>query len=576
MEIYKDLNSSEKQQFANLLNSQSKNKIEEGKIFEATVTKISPKYCWVYLDGLKSEPAIDINEIKEMNIFDQIKEGSKIKIVVENLESKSGEIIVSASKAKKIEGWNKLLEKYEKNEVIKIKIKSKIKGGYVCEESETKHLLFMPASQLSNRPTKESFNVINTEMDVKIIQADRKRANLCCSRRELITENKKGDKIKIFDKYNVGDRVDDAIIKSITDWGLFFEINGEIDALCHSSCCSYQRIENLNDMFEVGQKIPVEVISIDDKKLQIGVSIKALLKNPFDNIDNYKVGNIYKVTVKKILAYGVFCELEDSLIALLHQSEISWTEKNPFPKNYFKLDQKIDAQILSIDKETQRVSISYKLTQENPYETVSKTFSKDDPIDVTVSDKNDSGLFVKLPGVGLDAYLHQNQLSWSGNGKDQMDKINKGEKIKVKIVDISVENRKILVSKKALEQDPMNFWSQKKVDDILTTKVISVDKRGLIVKPEGSDFEVFIKKNQIAIQSEDARSERFTVSDRVDAAVTEISMEKRKVSLSIKRVEEINNEIAIKNYSDLSSGKSLPFANLSEKLDNKDKKDKDK
>ena len=572
MEIYKDINNSENKEFANLLNQQSSSKIEEGKIFEATVTKISNKYCWVYLEGLKSEPAIDINEIKEIDLFDKIQEGSKLKIVVENLESKSGEIIVSASKAKKIEGWETLLKKYENNENIKIKVKNKIKGGFVCEEISTKHLLFMPASQLSSRPTKETQNVINSEMEVKIIQADRKRANLCCSRRELISENKKGDKIKIFEKYNVGDRVDDAIVKSITDWGMFFEINGEIDALCHSSCCSYQRIENLNDIFEVGQKIPVEIISKDEKKMQIGVSIKALLKNPFDNIENYKIGENYDVVIKKILAYGVFCELEDSLIALLHQSEISWTEKNAFPKNYFKIGQKIKAKIISIDKDAQRISISHKLTLENPYQKVLDLYGIDSTIEVSVKDKNESGLIVNIPDVNIDAFLHQNQISWNNSNKEFINKISKGNKFKVKIVDVSVENRKILVSKKALEKDPMEFWSNKKIDDILTTKVISVDKKGLIVKPEGSEFEVFIKKSQIAIQAEDARSERFTVSDRVDAAITELSMEKRKISLSIKRVEEINNEIALKNYSDLSSGKSLPFANLSEKLDKKDKK----
>ena len=572
MEIFKDLNSTEQKEFANLLNSQSNNKIEEGKIYEATITKISEKYVWCYLPALKSEPAIDINEIKEINLFDKIKEGSKIKIVVENLESKTGEIIVSASKAKKIEGWETLLKKFENNELINIKIKSKIKGGFVCEETDTKHLLFMPASQLSTRISKETQNVINTEMEVKIIQADRKRANLCCSRKEVISENKKGDKVKIFDKYNVGDKIEDAVIKSITDWGLFFEINGEIDALCHSSCCSYQRIENLNDIFEVGQKIPVEIISKDDKKMQIGVSIKALLKNPFDNIDNYKVGENYKVTVKKILAYGVFCELEDSLISLLHQSEISWTEKNAFPKNYFKVGQQINAQIMSIDKENQRVSISHKLTQENPYEKIKKTFGKDQPVEVTVSGKNESGLLVKFPEINVEGFLHQNQLSWKQSNKENLDSYKVGDKLKVKIVDISVENRKILVSKKALDKDPMEFWSNKKVNDILTTKIVSVDKKGLTVNPEGSDLEIFIKKNSIAIQSEDARPERFTVSDRVDAAITEINMEKRKVSMSIKRVEEINNEIALKNYSDLSSGKSLPFANLSEKLDKKDKK----
>ena len=128
------------------------------------------------------------------------------------------------------------------------------------------------------------------------------------------------------------------------------------------------------------------------------------------------------------------------------------------------------------------------------------------------------------------------------------------------------------MSKKALEKDPMEFWANKKIDDIVTTKIIYVDKKGLTVKPEGSEMEIFIKKNSIAVQSEDARPERFTVSDRVDAAITEINIEKRKISLSLKRVEEINNEIALKNYSDLSSGKSLPFANLSEKLDKKDKK----
>ena len=572
MEIYKDINNSETKEFANLLNNQSKNKVEEGKIFEATVTKISSKYCWVYLDGLKSEPAIDINEIKEINLLDKIKEGSKLKIVVENLESKSGEIIVSASKAKKIEGYETLLKKYENNENIKIKIKNKIKGGFVCEELETNHLLFMPMSQLSNRPTKDNTNVINSEMEVKIIQADRKRANLCCSRRELITETKKGDKSKIFEKYNLGDRVDNAIIKSVTDWGLFFEINNEIDALCHSSCCSYQRIENLNDMFEVGQKIPVEVISKDDNKLQIGVSIKALLKNPFDNIDNYKEGENYNVTVKKILAYGVFCELEDSLIALLHQSEISWTDKNAFPKNFFKIGEKILVKIIGIDKEAQRISISYKATLENPYEKIANKYKNDEVVEVQILNKNESGAVVKIVENNVEAFLHQNQLSWSNNNKQQLEALKKGDLLKVKIVDVSEENRKILVSKKLLDKDPLEFWSDKKIDDILTTKVVSVDKKGLIVKPEGSEMEIFIKKNQIAIQNEDARSERFTVSDRVDAAIIELSLEKRKVGLSIKRVEEINNEIALKNYSDLSSGKSLPFANLSEKLDKKDKK----
>ena len=237
-----------------------------------------------------------------------------------------------------------------------------------------------------------------------------------------------------------------------------------------------------------------------------------------------------------------------------------------------KIGEKILVKIIGIDKEAQRISISYKATLENPYEKIANKYKNDEVVEVQILNKNESGAVVKIVENNVEAFLHQNQLSWSNNNKQQLEALKKGDLLKVKIVDVSEENRKILVSKKLLDKDPLEFWSDKKIDDILTTKVVSVDKKGLIVKPEGSEMEIFIKKNQIAIQNEDARSERFTVSDRVDAAIIELSLEKRKISLSIKRVEEINNEIAIKNYSDLSSGKSLPFANLSEKLDKKGKK----
>ena len=166
--------------------------------------------------------------------------------------------------------------------------------------------------------------------------------------------------------------------------------------------------------------------------MQIGVSIKALLKNPFDNIENYKVGENYDVVVKKVLAYGVFCELEDSLVALLHQSQISWTEKNPFPKNYFKVGQKIKAQIISIDKDNQRISISHKLTQENPFETFEKKYPVGTVIDAQVVNKNEYSLFVSVKDLDLDAFLHCNDLTYLNNGEEELEKYNKGDKIKVK------------------------------------------------------------------------------------------------------------------------------------------------
>ena len=574
MEIYKDLNSPENKQFEKLLNSQlSKNKIEEGKIIDGKITKITEKFVFIFIPGLKSEPIVDINELNIIGLKEKIKIGENIPVLLEKIEDKNGEIIVSAIKAQKIKGWYKLEQAYEDNQSIVGKITSKCKGGVIVEHIDTGSLMFCPGSQISDKPLKNIDHLIGVEQKFAIIKLDKLRGNACVSRRQIVSTNKREDKAKIIEKFNVGDIIKDAVVKGYSSFGCFFEVNNEIDVLVHLQEISYSRVNHPDEVFNIGEKHDLKVISVDKEKLQIGCSIKQLSPDPFEHISNYEIGNKYKVKVDKITDYGCFCSLEPGLSTLLHSSEMSWTKRNIVPKKLFKVGDMIDCVITEIDKDKRRVAISHKLTLENPYDTILNKYPEGSEIDGTISSSNEYALYVKLNNYDIDGFLHANDLSYTNNPEEELKKFKKGDKIKVKILEIKKDEQKIRVGLKQLGNDPFDWFKGKKVNDIITVQVISTDNKGLIVKPENCELDFLIKKSNIAINTSDARPSRFVGGERIDAAISELNIDKRKVSLSIKLLEELQNKEAVSKFSSPLSGKNLPFSSLSEKLDDKKKKD---
>ena len=381
MEIYKDLNNPDNQQFEKLLNSQlSKINIEEGKIIEGKVNKITDKYVFLHVDGLKSEPVLDINELKTMGLNEKIKIGEKISVLLEKLEDKMGEVVVSASKAQKIKGWDKLVEAYEKNEPIMGKITSKCKGGCIVEHIETGSLMFLPGSQISDKPLKDISHLMNEPQKFALIKLDKVRGNACVSRREIISNFKKEDKKLIIEKFKVGDIIKNAEVKGYSSFGCFFNVNNELDVLVHLQEISYSRVNHPDEVFNIGEKHDLKVISVDMEKLQVGCSVKQMSPDPFEHIENYELNKVYKAKVTKIMDFGAFCELEPGLTTLLHSSELSWTKKNVSAKKMFKVGDEIDCVITEIDKDKRRVAISHRLTLENPFE----QFEKKYPIDTVV------------------------------------------------------------------------------------------------------------------------------------------------------------------------------------------------
>ena len=572
MEIYKELKTPASKEFEKLLNSQlSKNKIEEGKIVEGKVAKITDKFIFLFIEGLKSEPVLDINELKTMKIFDKVKVGEKISVLLERIEDKNGEVLVSANKAQKIKGWYELEKAYEKNEPIMGKITSKCKGGVIVEHIDTGSLMFCPGSQISDKPLKDISHLMNEPQKFALIKLDKIRGNACVSRRQIISSYKKEDKAKIVAKYKVGDVIKNAIVKGYSSFGCFFDVNSELDVLVHLQEISYSRVNHPDEIFNIGEKHDLLVISVDKEKLQVGCSIKQLSPDPFERISNYELNKPYKVKVVKLMDFGAFCELEPGLNTLLHSSELNWTKKNPSAKKMFKKGDVIDCVITEIDKEKRRVSISHRLTKENPYETLEKKYPVGSEVEGVVNDINEYAIYLKIDDLEIDAFLHCNDLSYAENTEEELKKYKKGDKLKVKVLEIRKDQQKVRVGLRQTKSDPLDWFKDKKINEAITVKIISSNNKGLTVRPEGCELDFVIKKSQIAINAADARPSRFVGSERIDAAIAELDLSKRKVTLSIKLLEQLQNKEAVSKFSSPLSGKNLPFSSLSDKLEKKEK-----
>ena len=576
MEIYKDLSNPASKEFEKLLNSQlSKVQlIEEGKIIEGKINKITEKFVFLFVEGLKSEPVLDINELKTIGFADKIKVGETIPVLLEKIEDKNGEVLVSASKAQKIKGWDKLVKAYEKNEPIMGKITSKCKGGCIVEHIDTGSLMFLPGSQISDKPLKDISHLMNEPQKFALIKLDKVRGNACVSRREIISSFKKEDKAKIIEKYKIGDIIKNAEVKGYSSFGCFFNVNNELDVLVHLQEISYSRVNHPDEVFNIGEKHDLKVISVDKEKLQVGCSVKQLSPDPFEHIENYELNKVYKVKVVKIMDFGAFCELEPGLTTLLHSSELSWSKKNISAKKMFKVGDEINCIITEIDKDKRRVAISHRLTEENPYEVFEKKYPVGSIVEGIVVSKNEYSLFLNVEKFDLDIFLHCNDLTYLNNAENELSNYKKNDKIKVKILEIKVSEQKIRAGLKQTQSDPLDWFKDKKINQTITVKIISTDNKGLVVRPEGCEMDFIIKKSQIAINAADARPSRFTGGERIDCAISDIDMEKRKINLSIKLLEEIEKKEALEKYGTEGSGKNLPFSSLSEKLDKKNKEKK--
>ena len=569
-EIYKDLSSPKSKEFEKLLNTEfSKSQISEGKITDGTITKITNKLVFIELPGAKSEGTLDINEMKLLKEEGNLTVGSKITVLIVKLEDKKGDLIISREKARKMKSWKQLEKAFENKKEVQGRIISKIKGGFVVDVQSS--LCFLPGSQIDLKPLQNVSHLMKEPQNFMIIKCDKIRGNIVVSRRAILENKKNASKGEVLRKFNEGDIVD-GTVKGITDYGVFFDLNG-IDSMTHINECSWSRIGHPEELFTIGQKQKLKIIKIDTESKKISTSVKMLTPDPFETkINNYEVGKIYTAEVRKITDYGVFLSLEDGLEGLCHQSELSYTQKNISAKKLLSLSQKIEVMIMEIDIKKRRISLSYKNTKPNPWKKFEKEFPVGSKVEGTIKNITEFVLLVSIKNFDFNAIIHYKDISYE-ESEEVLKKFKKNDPIIAKVLECNQEKEKIRLGLKQLLPDPFDYFKDKKKKDIITVIVLETLDNGIKVTPDGCQMKILINKNQIAIDQEDQRTNRFNKGDKVDCMLLDLDLKKRKVSLSIKMLEEEQTKEAIKRYGSVDSGRLLPFAELPKTLKKKGKKE---
>ena len=526
--INQELSSSQKE-FENLLNDDFKDrKLKENEIIKATVTEITKNFIVVDCKA-KMEGMIPIEEFKNDDELSKLKVGTKIEVYLERIESFKGEIVISREKARRMNSWNRMEKVFETGEEVTGYITGRVKGGFICTVDNLP--TFLPASQLDSRPLKKFDHLMNVPLKVIATRIDKVRGNVCTSRRAVLEKSKDNETKEALKKLKEGDIIDDAKVKATTDWGIFLDIKG-IDALLHVSDLSHGRVKKPSDLVSIGQTMKVKITKIDKETNRVSASVKALTKDPYDSLEKkYKVGSIYSGTVTKLMDYGAFVRLEDGIEGLIHNSELSWINKNIQPTKVLSASQEIKIKIVSIDSSAKRISLSYRETLPNPWKDIEEKVGT--VTDATINNITDKAIFADLAN-GLTGMLHHREISYKEDGQD-LKKFKKGQKIKVKIIEL--KDDKLRFSIRALEKDPFDWFKENKKKEglVITTRVHEVLKTGIKVSIDPEKYIItMIKKNQLAKEAFDCRPEIFVPGNALDAMITELDLVKREVTLSVK------------------------------------------
>ena len=564
-------NSTTQKEFQNLLDQDFKDrKLKENEIIKATVTEITKNYIIVDCKA-KMEGMIPVEEFKNDDELSKIKIGNQIDVYLERIESFKGEIVISRDKARKMKAWKKLEKVFETQEEMTGYITGKVKGGFITTVDGLP--CFMPSSQIDVRPLKRIDHLLNTPVKVIATRIDKARGNVCVSRRAVLEKSKSAEITEALKNLKEGSIVDDAIVKATTDWGIFLDIKG-VDALLHVSDLSHGRVKKPSDLVTIGQKLKVKITKIDKQTNRVSASVKALTADPYEKIEKkYKVGEIYEGAVTKIMDYGCFVKIEEGIEGLIHNSELDWTNRNIKPEKVLSVSQNIKFKIVNIDKETKRISLSYKATLDNPWDKVKDQIGKETKI--KINSITDKAIFGELIESKLSGMLHYKEISYQENAED-LKKFKKNDIVSVKVIE--VKDDKIRFSKRALERDPMDWFKEnkKKVGDIITTRIHEVLKTGVKVTIDpDKKLIVTIKKADLAKDHADARPEVFSKDNALDAKITELDLNIRKVKLSVKAAQIDEEKTLIAKFGEGATKSGATLKGIFEKaIGKKEKKDK--
>jgi small subunit ribosomal protein S1 len=539
--------------FAALLNETlSKDDAFEGSVVKGKITAIEKDLAVIDV-GLKMEGRVPLREFSIPGKPQELKVGDTVEVYLERIENALGEAVLSREKARREESWTRLEEKFNQKEQVEGVIFNKVKGGFTVDLDGA--VAFLPGSQVDVRPVRDIGPLMHSPQPFKILKMDRRRGNIVVSRREILEATRAEQRSEIVAKLAEG-QVIDGLVKNITDYGAFIDLGG-IDGLLHVTDMAWRRVNHPSEIVNVGDTVKVQIVRINPETQRISLGMKQLQADPWAGIEaKYPVGSRFKGTVTNIADYGAFVELEPGVEGLIHVSEMSWTKKNIHPGKIVSTSQQVEVQVLEVDSQKRRISLGLKQTQDNPWDVFLATHPKGSVVEGPIRNITEFGLFIGLDG-GVDGMVHLSDLDWNKSGDEAIKDYKKGDTVKAQVLDVDPQKERISLGIKQVGGDPLESIGKLRKGAQVTCEVLAVQENGIEVKIADSDITTFIKRSDLSRDRSEQRPERFNVGDKVDAAITNLDKNSRRVTVSIKALEIAEEKQAVAQYGSSDSGASL-------------------
>ena len=525
---------------------------KEGSVVIGEITALEVDTVVVDI-GLKSEGRIPLKEFAVLGVTPELNVGDEVEVYLERIENRNGKTILSREKALREESWNVLEKALESTMTVDGMIFGKVKGGFTVDISGI--VAFLPGSQVDIRPIKDITPLMNKIQPFLVLKIDRKQGNIVVSRRAILEESRVEARNELLSTIVEG-QVLEGMVKNITDYGAFIDLNS-VDGLLHVTDISWSRINHPSEVLTIGQIVKVQVIKYNADTKRISLGMKQLESNPWKDIENrYPKGAKLSGKITNITDYGAFIELEPGIEGLVHVSEISWSKNNLHPKKLLNIGQEIDFIILDIDSTKHRISLGIKQCNENPWQIFADNYPINSIVEGEVKNIVDFGLFIGFDN-NIDGLVHVSDLSWEEDNTDLLKNYKKDDPVKAMVLSVDVDKERISLGIKQLDEDPLaDSMKELKKGSVITCTVIAVQEEGIEVEALPG-INSFIKKADLSNDRQEQRTDRFNMGDKIDAKIINADKTSRKISLSIKALENDEHKKVIAEFGSSESTSSL-------------------
>ncbi|MFL2911842.1 MAG: 30S ribosomal protein S1 [Opitutales bacterium] len=499
--------------------------LKEGSVISGTIMEIRPTEVVIDFGG-KAEGTIPAHEFLDLG---ELEIGSDLEVFLERLEDRDGNPQLSFDKAEQKKNWEKIVNTCEEGSVITGRVRSKVKGGLVVNIGVD---AFLPSSQVDIQAPKNLDQFVGQTFDFKVVKINRERKNIVVSRRELIEERRQDKKREILSKIKPGE-TRRGMVKNITDYGAFIDLDG-LDGLLHITDMSWGRVSHPSEMVKTGEEITVCIIDIDQNRERVSLGLKQLSSNPWDEIERkFPINAKVRGKVVNLVPYGAFIELEEGVEGLVHVTEMSWTKRITKPSEVLSVGDEVDAVVLGIQKDDQKISLGLRQLDVNPWDMATHNYPPGARVRGKIRNLTSYGAFVELE-EGIDGMVHVSDMSWTRKINNPSEMVKKGDEVDAIVIEVDIDSQRISLGMKQLTQDPWEDIDRiYKMGDVIKGKVARVAGYGAFIELE-NEIDGLVHISQVSEERIEKIKDHLNEGDEVSARVIKIDKEERRIGLSIK------------------------------------------